>query len=93
MSFIGVVFALFYVGCGIPAIYLFVINLIGLCIGPTAVALCTDYVFLDDDLVGYSILIVSCVAHALAGLLLWRGREHHVRSQEAALEWMEVQPA
>ena len=73
------------------AIYLFVVNLIGLGIGPTAVALCTNYVFQDDSLVGYSILIVSCVAHVLAGLLLWRGREHHVRSQEAAVEWMEVQ--
>jgi hypothetical protein len=31
------------------AIYLFVITLIGLGIGPTAVALVTDYVFADDN--------------------------------------------
>ena len=55
------------------AIYLFVINLIGLGLGPTAVALATDYVFHDDNAVGMSLLLVTCVAHALSALLLWRG--------------------
>ena len=64
------------------SIYLFAINLIGLGLGPTAVALCTDYLFRDPDKVGYSILIVTIVAHGLAGLLLWRGRKPYVRSRE-----------
>ncbi|MCG4454252.1 MULTISPECIES: MFS transporter [unclassified Pseudomonas] len=44
------------------AIYLFVITLIGLGIGPTAVALVTDYVFADDQALRYSLLIVSSIA-------------------------------
>jgi MFS family permease len=55
------------------AIYLFVINLIGLGLGPTAVALTTDYVFGDDNAVGMSLLAVTCVAHLVSSLLLWRG--------------------
>jgi MFS family permease len=55
------------------AIYLFVINLIGLGLGPTAVALVTDYVFHDDNAVGMSLLLVTCIAHAISALLLWRG--------------------
>jgi MFS family permease len=63
------------------AVYLFVINLIGLGVGPTAVAITTDYVFHDDNLVGMSLLLVTSVAHALSGLLLWRG----LRPFEASL--------
>ena len=55
------------------AIYLFVINLIGLGLGPTAVALVTDHVFHDDNAVGLSLLLVTGTAHAVAALLLWRG--------------------
>jgi hypothetical protein len=44
------------------AIYLFVITLIGLGIGPTAVALVTDYVFADDTALRYSLLIVTGIA-------------------------------
>jgi MFS family permease len=55
------------------AIYLFVINLIGLGIGPTAVALMTDYVFRNDNAVNYSLVAVTAVAHLLSGLLLWMG--------------------
>jgi MFS family permease len=55
------------------AIYLFVVNLIGLGIGPTAVALITDYVFHDDKAVRWSILIVAVVASTGAALTLWAG--------------------
>ena len=44
------------------AIYLFVITMIGLGIGPTAVALVTDYVFADDQALRYSLLIVTSLA-------------------------------
>ena len=55
------------------AIYLFVINLIGLGLGPTAVAVTTDHVFHDDNAVGMSLLLVTGFAHAISALLLWRG--------------------
>jgi MFS family permease len=65
------------------SIYLFVINLIGLGVGPTAVAMVTDYVFADDNRVGASILIVSLSAHLVSSVLLWVGLKPYVRSQEA----------
>ena len=54
----------------ISAIYLFVINLVGLGVGPTAVALVTDHVFHNDNMVRYSLLIVSTGAYLLS-MLLW----------------------
>ncbi|MBL8219232.1 MAG: MFS transporter [Bryobacterales bacterium] len=70
------------------SIYLFVINLIGLGIGPTAVAMVTDYVFADDNRVGSSILLVTVVAHVISAVLLWLGLKPYVRSQEMAREWL-----
>lgn len=52
------------------ALYLFVITFIGLGIGPTAVALITDKVFADENMLRYSLLIVSLVASGLALILL-----------------------
>jgi MFS family permease len=70
------------------SLYLFVINMIGLGIGPTAVAMVTDYVFHDDQRVGSSILVVTLTAHVVSALLLWRGLKPYVRSQQRAAEWM-----
>jgi MFS family permease len=56
------------------AVYLFVINLIGLGLGPTAVALTTDFLFHDDLKVGHSLLTVTAAAHAVSCVLLWHGR-------------------
>ena len=44
------------------AVYLFIINMIGLGLGPTAVAVCTQYLFKRDDAVNYSLLVVHLVA-------------------------------
>jgi MFS family permease len=55
------------------AIYLFIVNLIGLGIGPTAVALITDYVFGYDEAVRWSILIVAVAASTAAAFTLWAG--------------------
>ena len=45
------------------AFYLFVVNLIGLGLGPTAVAMVTDYVFRDDGALRWSLLLVGIVTH------------------------------
>jgi MFS family permease len=53
------------------ALYLFVMNLVGLAIGPSAVALATDYLFRDDAAVRYSLVLVAGVALVPAtGLLI-----------------------
>jgi MFS family permease len=72
------------------AIYLFVITLIGLGIGPTAVALVTDYVLADDQALRYSLLIVSSLAVFSSIALLNKGlqpyRESVVRLQQWSAE-------
>jgi MFS family permease len=55
------------------AIYLFFINLIGLGLGPTFVALITDYGFKDESAVGFSIAIVAAGSGLIAAILLWLG--------------------
>ena len=69
------------------AVYLFIVNLIGLGLGPTAVALVTDYVFHDDHMLRWSILIVGSFANIVAIALLASGlrsyRESHARLRSA----------
>ncbi len=69
------------------AVYLFIVNLIGLGIGPTAVALVTDYVFADDLALKWSMLIVGTVANLAAIAFLAYGlrpyRETLKRAQQA----------
>ena len=43
------------------AIYFFVISMAGYTLGPTSVALLTDYVFQDESLIRYSISIVALI--------------------------------
>jgi len=69
------------------AVYLFILNLIGLGMGPTAVALCTQYVFGRDEAVNYSLLIVTVAASAIAALLLWSGLKPFLRSLERLTAW------
>src|SRR5215471_528430 len=52
------------------ALYLFVINLIGLGLGPTAVAMMTDFVFHSDRAINYSLVVVGTLAHLVAAALL-----------------------
>ena len=69
------------------AIYLFVINLIGLGLGPTIVATLTQDVFQDKNAVHLSLLVTGVSAHACAALLLWRGLKHYRRSLDYLTEW------
>lgn len=69
------------------AIYLFVVTLIGLGLGPTAVALLTDYVFHDDMAVRYSIFIVGSIATGVGALVLWLGRKPYIRALQTLETW------
>ncbi len=64
------------------ALYLFVINLIGMGLGPTAVAILTDKVFQNPAAVDRSLLVVGVVADSLAILFLWFGLKPYRRSVE-----------
>ena len=69
------------------AIYLFVITLLGLGIGPTAVALVTDYVFADDMALRYSLLIVNSLAVLSSVILLGKGLQPYRNSLVHLQEW------
>ncbi len=73
------------------AVYLFVINLIGLGLGPTAVALCTDYLFADDSALRYSLLIVATLAHLMAAVLLWLGLAQFRASLTRLERWLSLE--
>jgi MFS family permease len=69
------------------AVYLFILNIIGLGIGPTAVGVLTQYGFGRDDAVQYSLAIVTSVACALAVVLLYRALKPFLASLERLRVW------
>ncbi|WP_423359222.1 spinster family MFS transporter [Pseudomonas citronellolis] len=69
------------------AIYLFVVTLFGLGVGPTAVALVTDFVFHDDMALRYSLLIVTSLALLGGVLLLGMGLKPYRQSREHLQNW------
>jgi MFS family permease len=69
------------------AIYLFVVTLIGLGLGPTAVAMVTDYVFHDDMAVRYSIFWVGIIFSSVGALVLWLGRKPYVQARQTLEDW------
>jgi len=66
-------------------------DLIGLGMGPTAVALCTQYVFGRDEALNYSLLIVTVTACVIAALILWSGLKPFLRSLERLTAWVSGQ--
>jgi MFS family permease len=66
------------------ALYYLVVNLIGLTVGPTGIALFTDKVFRNDAMLRYSVLCVACLAGAFAiGLLIYNVRQYRIAYEEA----------
>ncbi len=70
------------------ALYLFIVNLIGLGVGPTAVALATDYLFKSDAAIGYSLLLVGSLAQTGALILLWASLAPYRQSLANLREWL-----
>ncbi len=71
----------------ISALYLFVANIIGLGLGPTVVALITDYVFGYDLAVRYSLAIMGGTIAPLAAISLAFGLKHYRAGLDAAKSW------
>lgn len=69
------------------ALYLFVINLIGLGLGPTAVALVTDRVFRAPGAVHLSLLLVGLAANFVGMVLLWFALRPYRQSLEYLEHW------
>jgi MFS family permease len=73
------------------AVYLFIVNLIGLGLGPSAIAWVTDFGFRDEGMLRYSILIATTTAHAVSAILLWLGIKHFRQSTHRRDEWEATQ--
>jgi MFS family permease len=71
------------------AIYIFLVNVLGLGLGPTAVAWMTDYVFHDNYAIRYSLLIIGCAAQLFAAVFLWRGLKPFAASIDRLKLWVE----
>ena len=57
----------------IASLYVVTVNVMGLALGPTLVALATDFLFHDPKAVGYSLALVSAVMAPIAMALLTSG--------------------
>jgi MFS family permease len=66
------------------ALYFLVANLVGLGLGPTAVALVTDRVFGDDAALRYGLAIVTAVALPISAIILSFGLKPFARAVAAA---------
>ena len=69
----------------VTALYFFLVNLIGLGLGPTSIALITDHVFHKDVALRYSLAVMSAVALPVAAVILLLGLKSYARSLAQAV--------
>ena len=75
----------------VTALYFLTVNLIGLGIGPTFVALLTDYLYGDPALVGHSLATVVAISAPLSALILYPGLKYYRASLvEAEQGWQKL---
>jgi type II secretory pathway component PulM len=60
------------------------VNIIGLGLGPTVIALLTDHVFHNDNMLRYSLMIATTGAYLLSALLWWLGLKPFRRTVDCA---------
>ena len=63
------------------AVYLVIVSLAGVGLGPTIVAMFTDYVYGDPMLVGKSLLVVSPTCFLIAAVCFWAARRPFARAK------------
>lgn len=68
------------------AVYLLIGNLVGIGLGPTAIALITDFVFKDEMAVGDAIAITGVVCFALGAFVLSRAFKPFKEQQQLLLQ-------
>ena len=70
------------------ALFLFLVNVIGLALGPTSVALLTDGVFRDQALVGLSLLAVTLLGRAVSAALFAWGLRPYRETVAGSISWV-----
>lgn len=71
----------------VTALYLFVFNIIGYGLGPTFIAVLTDYVFGAEDQLRYAMALAAAVMEPLAALIFWSGMKSYGESVVRAKAW------
>ena len=61
----------------VTALFFLSMNILGITGGASLVALCTDYVFKDEVMVGYSMSLIASSAAIIGALLLGLGLKHY----------------
>lgn len=61
------------------AVFLFILNLIGLGMGPTITAMFTDYLFNDESMLNYSLLIVGVIFPTMAAIFYYLSLKTYVQ--------------
>ena len=69
------------------ACYYLVVNLLGLTLGPTGIALFTDYVFKDTNALHYSVASVSALAGLFAAVFLTFNLRHYRKAFIESQSW------
>jgi len=65
----------------VSAIYLLIINIIGIGLGATAASVVSDFVFADDARIGDGVSLVALLSAPLAAVLFHRARKSFVTMQ------------
>jgi MFS family permease len=71
----------------VSAVYLFVVNALGLGVGPTLVPLLNDHLFHDPLKIRFSLIIVVFCAALTAIVLLWMVRPVYRQKMAEAVQW------
>ncbi|MGO9588901.1 MAG: spinster family MFS transporter [Candidatus Acidiferrales bacterium] len=64
----------------VTALFLFVYNVVGIGLGPTFVAMFTDFVFHSEKLLGRAITVASLIMGSLTALIMWAGVKPYGRA-------------
>jgi MFS family permease len=72
------------------SVFLLVINLVGLGLGPQLLPLLTDYVFRDEMQIHYSFLAVTLTSELGAAVLLVLALKHFRRAMDYRTRWIET---
>lgn len=71
----------------VSAVYLFVVNALGLGVGPTLVRLLNDHLFHDPVKIRFSLIVVVFCAALTAVVLLWKVRPIYRQKLTEAAQW------
>jgi hypothetical protein len=71
----------------VTALYLFVFAVIGSGLGPTIVALVTDYLLPSEDLIRFAMAGTAAVMAPLSAIVIWLGVKAYGQAFEKSKEW------